>query len=199
MKIHISRLSVVPIALLATSVFAASKPQIQWDPDYDFSQVGTFAWQPSAGESLEQSDPFLHEHIINTIEFQLTSHGLTEVDSNPDVLVTYYSSTDTNVRLDSTTFGYGFGGYGRGSWGYYGYGMRGPVVASTSTRVVEYERGTLVIDIIDPGLDELVWRGTVSDIVISDNPQKMQKNITKAIEKMAKQADKLRRREERRR
>jgi hypothetical protein len=199
MKTQISRLSVVPLALLATSAFAASKPQIQWDPDYDFSQVGTFAWQPSAGESLEQSDPFLHEHIINTIEFQLTSHGLAEVDSNPDVLVTYYSSTDTNVRLDSTTFGYGFGGYGRGSWGYYGYGMAGPSVASTSTRVVEYERGTLVIDIIDPGLDELVWRGTVSDIVISDNPQKMQKNITKAIEKMAKQADKLRRREERRR
>lgn len=199
MKTYILRLSVVPIALLATSVFAASKPQIQWDPDYDFSQVGTFAWQPSAGESLEQSDPFLHEHIINTIEFQLSSHGLTEVDSNPDVLVTYYSSTDTNVRLDSTTFGYGFGGYGRGSWGYYGYGMAGPTVASTSTRVVEYERGTLVVDIIDPELDELVWRGTVSDIVISDNPQKMQKNVTKAIEKMAKQADKLRRREERRR
>ena len=44
-----------------------------------------------------------------------------------------------------------------------------------------------------------MWRGTVSDIVITDNPAKMQKNVTKAIEKMAKQAQKLREREERRR
>jgi len=198
MNTRLSRIAVVPLALLAASAFAASKPQIQWDPDYDFSQISTFAWQPSAGESLEQSDPFLHEHIINTIEFQLTNYGFTEVESNPDVLVTYYSSTDTNVRLDSTSFGYGFGGYGMGGWGYYGYGMGGPVLTQTSTRVVEYERGTLVVDIIDPSEDQLVWRGTVSDIVITDNPAKMQKNVTKAIEKMAKQAQKLRAREERR-
>lgn len=194
MKTKLSLFALVLVALVATPALAA-KPQIQWDPAYDFSGLKTFAWQPSAGESLEQSDPFLHEHIINTIEFELTNSGLSEVQSNPDVLVTYYSSTETNVRLDSTSFGYGFGGYGAGGWGYYGYGIGGPV--STTTRVIEYERGTLVVDIIDPERDQLIWRGTVSDITISDNPEKMRKYVTKAITKMAKQARKLREKAER--
>ena len=177
--------------MLAAPAFA-KKPQIQWDQDYDFSSIETFSWMPSAGETLEQSDPFLHGHIINTIEFQLTSNGLTEVASNPDVLVTYYGSTDTEIRLQSDSYGYGWGTYGP-AWGYYGYGGYGRVgPVSTTTRVVEYERGTLVVDIIDARNSDLIWRGTVSDISISDNPSKMQKTITKAIARMAKQSQKLR-------
>ena len=168
----------------------AAKPQIQWDPEFDFSQVQTFAWQDTAGESLAQSQPFLHEHIINAIEFELTNSGFRETTSNPDVLVTYYGSTETNYRLQSDSYGYGFGGYGMGGWGYYGYGMGGPV--STTTRVVEYDRGTLVVDIVDADAGELVWRGSVSDITVSDSLEKMQKYVTKAIVKMAKQARKLR-------
>jgi hypothetical protein len=182
--------------VLAFPAFA-KKPQIQWDEGYDFSQIGTFSWMPTAGETLEQSDPFLHSHIVNTIEYQLTSHGLTEVSENPDVLVTYYGSTDTEVRLQSDSYGYGWGGYGGPGWGYYGYGYGGygrvgPV--STTTRVVEYETGTLIVDIVDARSDELIWRGTVSDISISNKPSKMQKNITKAIERMAKQSARLRER-----
>ncbi len=179
--------------MLASSAFAA-KPQIQWDQEYDFSSIQTFSWMPTTGDTLEQADPFLHSHIINTIEFQLTNSGLTEVESNPDIRVTYYGSTESQVRLQSDSYGYGWGGYGGPGWGYYGYGYGygrvGPV--STTTRVVEYETGTLVIDIVDAGNDALIWRGTVSDISISDNPKKMQKNITKAIARMAKQSSKLR-------
>lgn len=184
------QLALISGALAMPTSAMAAKPQIQWNQDYDFSQVETFMWQDSAGQSLAQSQPFLHEHIINALEYQLTASGLREVESNADVIVTYYGSTETNYSLQSTSFGYGFGGYGMGGWGYHGYGMAGPV--STTTRVNEYERGTLVVDIVDPNSDELVWRGTVSDITVSDSLEKMQKYVDKAILKMAKQARKLR-------
>jgi hypothetical protein len=171
----------------------AAKPQIQWNTDYDFSQVRTFSWKASAGQSLAESDPFLHQHIINAIEYQLTASGLQEVDSNADVVVTYYGSTETNYTLQSDSFGYGFGGYGLGGWGAYGYGMAGPV--STTTRVSSYDRGTLVVDIVDADDEELVWRGTVSDITVSDDVDKQKKAIDKAIERMAKQSAKLREQE----
>ena len=180
--------------LVAGSAFAA-KPQVQWNSSYDFSGIESFAWKDSpVAVSLAQANPFLHEHIENAIEFQLTSNGLTEVESNPDVLVTYYGSTETEVQLRSDSYGYGWGGYGGPGWGYYGYGRVGPV--STTTRVVEYERGTLVIDIVDASSDELIWRGSVSDISVTDDQQKLQKNITKAIAKLVKQSQKLRARQQ---
>ena len=190
-----------PTALILLGVFVcapavAAKPQIQWDQEYDFSKVKTFMWKDTAGESLAQSQPFLHSHIINAIEYQLSNVGWREVDSGADVMVTYYGSTETNYRLQSDSFGYSFGGYGRGGWGYYGYGMAGPV--TTTTRVIDYERGTLVVDIVDAASDQLVWRGTVSDISVSDNLDKMKKYIDKAIAQMAKQAQKLRAKAEKR-
>jgi hypothetical protein len=172
----------------------ADKPQIQWDTDYDFSTVQTYQWQPPPdGVSLERADPFLHETIVTALETELSAVGLMRVEANPDVLVTYYASKDTEVRLESDSYGYGFGGYGMGGWGYYGYGMAGPV--STTTRVVEYEEGTLVVDIWEPSDQQLVWRGSVSGILLSDKPEKTQKNVLKAIEAMAKQNAKLRGRE----
>jgi hypothetical protein len=185
------------LALLAATCSLpamAAKPQIQWDPDYEFDGVQTFQWRDPPEASLARDEPFLHSRIVNAIEFHLTEHNLTEVESNPDVYVTYHSSTDTDVNLRSTSVGYGFGGYGTRGWGYYGYGFGGPVY--TDTQVVEVERGALVIDIWDADSDELIWRGSASGITLSDNPERTQKNIVKAIDKMAKQYDKLRRREE---
>ena len=186
------RLILLAAALAATPSFAA-KPQIQWNTEYDFSSISTFMWQDSpVAVSLAQSEPFLHGHIVNAIEFQLTSSGLTEVQGNADVLVTYYGSVDTEVQLQSNSFGYGWGGYGGPGWGYYGYGGGGPV--STTTRAVEYQRGTLVVDIVDASTNELIWRGTSAEISVTDDIEKLQKNITKAIEKMVKQSQKLRER-----
>lgn len=187
------RMTLTLLAIILSAPALAAKPQIQWDPAYDFAAVGTFQWQTPPESSLADSDPFLHSRIVNAIEYELTQYGLTEVQADPDVFVTYHASTETNVRLQSTSVGYGFGGYGTRGWGYYGYGMGGPVV--TDTRVTEVERGTLVVDVWAASNDQLVWRGSAADISISDNPSKTQRNIVKAIERMAKQYRKLRARE----
>ena len=47
---------------------------------------------------------------------------------------------------------------------------RGPV--STTTRVVEYTKGTLVVDIWDAATKELVWRGEVTDSLPDSNVEK---------------------------
>jgi hypothetical protein len=184
--------------LLTAPVFAA-KPQIQWNPAFDFTEVSTFMWQPSAGESLAVTQPFLHEHIINAIEYQLTASGLREVSADADIVVTYYGSTETNYRLQSDAYGYGFGGYGGVGWRYYGspyvypYGSSLGAV-STTTTVSQYETGTLVIDIVDADESQLVWRGVASGLSVSNNLSRMQAAIDKAIRRMVKQTQKLRQR-----
>ena len=165
----------------------AQKPQIQWNNKYAFDAVDTFAWQDTPDTSLEEQNPFMHSLIKNTIEAELATSGLTEVEANPDVWVNYHASTTTEVQLRTDSYGYSIGGYGMAGWGYYGMAA-GPV--SSTTRAVEYTKGTLVVDIWDAASKELVWRGTVSD-TLPDNIQKAEKLVVKAIGKMADQGRKL--------
>jgi hypothetical protein len=176
---------------LAPAAFAA-KPNIQWNKDYDFSHIKTFAWQDPTAPSLAQSNPFMHKFIQDEIEKRLAAAGLMKAGTGaaPDVIVTYHGSVQNQVQLQSDSFGYGFGGYGTPGWGMYGYGAAGPV--STTTRVVNYQEGTLVVDIVDPMKKELVWRGSTTPILISDSNDKTQKNISKALDAMVKQNSKLR-------
>jgi hypothetical protein len=181
-------------ALLASPVHAA-KPQIQWDEAYDFATIKTFQWKSSSNSSLEQRNPFLHSRVVAAIEYELTGTGLTEVQSNPDVFVTYHTETEEKIRLQSNSVGYGFGGYGGPGWGRYGYGYGfaygGPI--STTTRVEEYEEGTLIVDIWSAASNQLIWRGTASR-VFSEDLQKAEKQVVKIIKAMASQSKKLRER-----
>ena len=165
----------------------AQKPQIQWNNNYDFDAVQTFAWQDTPETSLEERNPFMHSLIKNTIEAELATSGLTQVEADPDVWVNYHASTTIDTQLRTDSYGYTMGGYGMAGWGYYGMAA-GPV--SSTTRVVEYTRGTLVVDIWDTASKELVWRGTVSD-TLPDNVQKAEKLVVRAIGKMADQGRKL--------
>jgi hypothetical protein len=182
--------AVVALAALAAAPAFAAKPQIQWDEAYDFSSIKTFQWDNSP-DSLEQKNPFMHSRVIAAIENELTAVGLTKVQANADVHVTYHTSTDKQVRLESDSYGYGFGGYGTVGWGHYGYGWGygGPV--STTTRVVEYDEGTLVVDIWDSDAKQLIWRGTATR-VFSEDVDKAERQVVDIIENMGAQSKKLR-------
>jgi hypothetical protein len=179
-------------ALLAMPAYAA-KPQIQWDEAFDFSAVKTFQWVTQPEGTLEQQNPFMHSRVIAAIEYELTAAGLTQVQANPDVFVTYHTATEEKVRLESDSYGYGFGGYGTVGWGRYGYGYgyAGPV--STTTRVVEYDEGTLVVDIYTASTKQLIWRGTATR-VFSENMEKAEQQVVKIIKQMGAQSKKLRER-----
>ena len=63
-----------------------------------------------------------------------------------------------------------------------GYGMG---ASSTQTTVSHYKQGTLMIDIIDPTNDKLVWRGT-ADGRLSKNmkPEERRESLQKVINKI---------------
>ena len=151
-------------ALLVSSLaFSAhaQKPQIQWNNKYNFQNVKTFAWQDTPETSLEQSNPFMDSLIKNTLEAELSTSGLTEVESNPDVYVNYHASTSTDIQLRSDSWL-----RLRRLWhGHLGRVLRDerPGVDYDARRRVTM--GTLVVDIWDAATKELVWRGEVSDSV----------------------------------
>ena len=180
----------VLLMLMAGPAFA-QKVYVDYDKNYDFASIRTFQWVDEP-DSLEKSEPLLHSRIKNGIEHYLTQAGITQVTSDPSILVTYHTSTKENMSLNTTSFGYGYpvGWYG-GYYGAYGYGAG---IGTTTTTVSTYQTGTLVIDAWDAKTDKLVWRGVAANITVSDNPEKMQYMLDRALSKIVKKWQKMRKR-----
>ena len=89
-------------------------------------------------------------------------------------------SVDKKKELTGYTSGYGgYGGYG---WRY-GGGM-----TTTNMQVNEILVGTLIIDMASASAKALVWRGVgVKEIDTGAKPDKRDKNINKAVEKILKE------------
>jgi Domain of unknown function (DUF4136) len=158
-KIQRIILSLAFVFLIA-AVALAQKVSVQVDPGTDFSKYKTYAWGP---ESHPASNPMTDQSIREGIDAQLSSHGLTKVTENPDLVVMYHTGVDQSLEWDS------FGGFGR-------FGMSQGSVNKVYT-------GQVMIEIVDPAAKKYVWQGTASDTVSSD-ANKTQKEITKALTKM---------------
>jgi hypothetical protein len=169
----------------------AQKIFIDYDHEYDFDKITTFAWADTEETSVQAQNPLLHSRIVNAIEHYMVEGGLTEAEENPDVYVTYHASSKEEMSLNTSSLGYGYpGGWGWGGYGY-GYGYGGWGGGTTTTTVTKYEVGALVIDVWDASSKEAIWRGTAMDIMISDNPEKMAKRIDKTLHKIVKKSRKL--------
>ncbi len=176
-------------ALLVVSGASAQQSYVDFDKQADFESYKTFTWVQS-DEDLSESSPLWHERVRNGITERMVEGGMTEVtgDEIPDVYVTYYASQSQTTRVITDHMGYGYGG---GYGGVYGsrYGRRGGSMGmgmgTSTSRVVTYDKGTLVIDIWDAEKKEMVWRGTTTD-TISDNPTKMEKRLNKMLDKLIK-------------
>ena len=181
---------VLALFVMAGPAFA-QKVFVDYDEEYDLDGVKTFSWAKTSETSVEDGDPLMHSRIVNAIEHYLTAAGLVEVESNPDVYVTYHTNTKENMSLNTTSFGYGYPG--SMYWGGYGgyYGGWGGGMGSSSTTVTTYETGTLVVDAWDAESKNLVWRGTAVDIMITPNSEKMMKRIDKALAKIVKKSKQL--------
>ncbi len=146
---------------------------VDYDREADFSQVSTFGW---TGEKNPEVNDLVHNRIVNALRSNLEAKGLREVDSDPDVLVTYYGDDNERTVIDTMNTGYGYGpGWG---WGGGGMGM-----GSSTTTVRTYKEGTIIVDIFGAEDKPIVWRGTVTG-TISDDPKKNEKNIVKGIAKL---------------
>ena len=97
----------------------------------------------------------------------------TRSSGGPDVLVAYHIAFEKDVEFNGSSTG----------WGPYGLGgnRRGTV------RAQEILVGTLTVEMMNAASNKVVWRGVASmDIDRRANPEKREKSINKAAEKIFK-------------
>ena len=178
------------LALIATPALA-QKVTVDYARDFDFSGVKTFQYVDTQ-ESNSKND-LMAGRIVEMIKKELREGGLTEVQENPDLFVTYHVTTEEMSSFNTTSMGYGgYGGYGAG-WGGYGgygggYGMGG--MGSSTTYETKYTEGTLIVDGYDPTDKKLVWRGT-GMVTIKSKPDKQIKQVDKILKKIGAKWDKI--------
>ena len=173
----------VVIASVLTVVGCTSSIQSDYDHQADFTTYSTFAWfdKPETGKTpTAGANQIVDGRIRRAIAENLTSKGFSQTSpAKADVFITYYTSLSSQIRMYSTGWGYGgYGGYGR-YWGY-GYGYW-PGWGSGGTYT--YYEGTIIIDIIDGGKRQLVWRGVVTKALNkkSSSEEKINKSISRVM------------------
>ena len=169
------------VILLAAFSFAGSKwkAYVGYDKTVNFEEIKTFAYFETLETSVADAAPPVHEMIKLLIIIQLQKGGLelVEKDEDPDIFVTYHTNTNEEMKANVTMYHYH---YGAGWWWspLWGSGMD----------VSSYSRGTLVVDMWKPESEELIWRGAVMGVVPDNpSPEKAQKTIEKALNKLGKE------------
>jgi hypothetical protein len=161
-------------ALTAAAALACAGFQVSvdYDPDEDFSSLRTFAWYgpPSSGTAVRHKD--LWQLVRPKIEWTLKQKGYTRAArASADFLVNYHLSLER--RFDTRTINAPYRTSGN-EW----------EVHRTVRKdvVVEYDIGTLVIDVLDPRTRRLVWRGTANKRLERDpNAQDVEGSIATVL------------------
>ena len=172
------------VALIATPVMA-QKVTIDYAHDFDFAGVKTFQYVDTA-ESNVKGNQMMADRVTNMIKKELREGGLTEVQENPDIFVTYHFTTEDKTSYTTTNFGYGGYGGGWGGWGYGGMGGMG----TSSTQQHNYTDGTLIIDAYDSTDKKMIWRAT-GTVTVKSKPDKQIKQVENILEKIGKKWDKI--------
>jgi len=165
------------IGLLAVAA-QAQDVKTDYDKEANFAALKTFTIKIETG----WGNPLGEKRVLEEFTEALTAKGWTKVDpEKADAHVVLHGATEKQKTLNQ--FYSGMGGYG--GYGYRGWGGMGMGMGTSTTTVSEYLVGTLVVDIFDSKSKQLVFRGTATD-ELSDKPEKNQKKLDKASQKMFK-------------
>jgi len=140
--------AVLLASFILCAVVHAQKTSAAFDEQADFSSYKTFAFDKSGARN-----PFVNTLIVEAIERELTSRGLTKVNTDPDLKVVYLAATVPNLQVQSVPF------YHVVNPAYSG------MVGSATMNMWDVTTGTLVVDLLDRKADRTVFRGTITDVL----------------------------------
>jgi hypothetical protein len=161
-----STLLVVMTILLAASALA-QQVSVNYNHGASFGQYHTYAWGSNNQNQIQNS--ILAQVAQQDIENAMSQKGLQKVQEsqNPDLIL-----TASGGEREQTSWN---------AWGMRGIG--GGMGGITPQQNVE---ATLIVSLYDLKAKELVWRG-ISQDTLSNNGNKNQEMMQKAISKMFKQ------------
>ena len=167
-------LTIAAIGTLAIAGCATMNVSSHVERGLDVNRYHTYDWGPAdalpAGDPRLEQDPFFQDHLRGAVEKAMAGRGFEWSTVNaPDLLVHYHANITERIDVDRLDVQRGYCG---------GNGCDVPTV--------QYEAGTLVIDVIDARTNRLIWRGWAQSAVqgMLGNQDTMARQINEAVARM---------------
>ena len=146
-----------------------------YDPSADFSGFRSYAWmetrpRPTADPRIDSG--LLESRVRGAVEAELAAKGYGKDEGgSPDFLVGYHAAVRDRLDVYTMNNSYGY----RPGWGW----------GAADVYTYQYEEGSLVIDIVDAGSKQLVWRGRAqAEINRSAGPEERDARIRESVRRI---------------
>jgi hypothetical protein len=160
--------------LLVTGCAATMTVSSHVRHDIDFTQYRTYDWGPPdalpTGDPRLDQNPFFKDHLQGAVERGLAARGFKlSTSGTPDLLIHYHASITNRINVAGADARFG---------DCYDEDCR--------AWASEYEAGTIILDIVDPRTNQVIWRGWAQASVegMLDDPDRMQRRIDEAVTRM---------------
>ncbi len=155
------------VVSITSAIAVGQQVSVNYNHGQSFAQYHTYAW--GSNNANEIKDSILAQVAKQDIDSAMQAKGfqLVQESQNPDLILT------ANGGMKEQT-------------SYSAWGMRGFGGGMGSITPEQNVIGTMIIDLYDAKAQSLVWRGIAQD-TLSNNGNKNQQLIQKAVQKMFKQ------------
>jgi hypothetical protein len=155
------------LVCITSAVAVGQQVSVNYNHGQSFSQYHTYAWGSNNANQIRNS--ILAQVAQQDIDTALQGKGIQKVQESekPDLILT----ANGGMKQETSYTAWGMRGIGGGMGG-----------ISPQQNV----EGTLIVDLYDAKTQSLVWRGIGQD-TLSNNGNKNQQMVQKAIQKMFKQ------------
>lgn len=140
------------------------KVVIEYNKKTDLTKYKTYSWGPGHSALLPAAD----KAIIAAVEKQLAANGMTKAATGAGDLVVRYHSVE-RADVDLSTFD-----------------PKPPAPGEQRTMAQTVSVGTLMVDLVDPVSQKLLWRGRIEGAISHDLPtleQQLDKAVPRLFEK----------------
>jgi hypothetical protein len=136
----------------------------------DFSTYHSYAWAPE--DQLKTGDPrlddnsFFLERLQTDVDNNFSWRGLEKTAGSPDLLIHYHVNINQEINSAGLDEPYGY--------------------QCDSCEPYVYDKGTLLLDLVDARTNKLVWRGWAEGSMDNaiDNQEFMEQRIDEAVTKI---------------
>ena len=155
------------LVCLTSTIAFGQQVSVNYNHGQSFGQFHTYAWDINDPNRIANS--ILAQAAVSDIDSALQGKGFSKVDmsANPDLIVT----VSGGMKQETSYSAWGMRGIGGGMGGI------------TPEQNVE---ATMIVSIYDAKAKALIWRGIAQD-TLSNNGNKNQQMVGKAVQKMFKQ------------
>jgi hypothetical protein len=172
------------ILLFITAGCSSIRVSQDYTPGINLSSLINYAWHDDSQEKtgdIRIDSPLVDARIRSAIDATLTARGYRKTGRDrADFHVAYRYAIRSQVGANQvqTSFGFGFGSYGR----------HGGVGISTGPDYSSYDEGLLIIDILDSRNGSALWRGKgTRQVFIHTEPERMTEQINETVHKILDQ------------